>query len=321
MADLIIKPAAGAGNKLIFQDQSGGAILTTTDSGAALSAAVSGGGSTDASDLVSGTLPDGRFPATLPAINGSALTNLPASTPTFTAVADGAIAAGDECIVTAAGKLAKIASSTNDVIFGPSTSGLFNDYSVSNGFRQYETYDRLWQHAQTLSPNPFASQAAMNQAAYTSWTNSSWGLYIHQDSTGGYGNMWQGSVNTSGVYSDYYLTINSISTISATGNAPNTTNVLTLFNWMAYQQLVFRFKHSATVTNMALNNFVGWADGAYADGVNATVTLKGTIETNLTGLTTGTAYYIQKNGTLGTSQDDPSVLAGVALAADKLLVS
>ena len=36
MADLTIKPVAAAGNKLILQDQAGGAVLTTTDSGATL---------------------------------------------------------------------------------------------------------------------------------------------------------------------------------------------------------------------------------------------------------------------------------------------
>jgi hypothetical protein len=78
MGDLIIKPTTGSGNKLIIQTEDGTPIVTTSDSGAALSAAVSGAGSTDASDLVSGTLPDGRFPATLPALNASALTNLSA---------------------------------------------------------------------------------------------------------------------------------------------------------------------------------------------------------------------------------------------------
>ena len=34
MADLIIKPATGDGNKLILQDKAGGAVLTTADSGA-----------------------------------------------------------------------------------------------------------------------------------------------------------------------------------------------------------------------------------------------------------------------------------------------
>ncbi len=36
MADLIIKPEATSGNKLILKDQAGGAVLTTTDSGATI---------------------------------------------------------------------------------------------------------------------------------------------------------------------------------------------------------------------------------------------------------------------------------------------
>ena len=38
MADLIIKPATGDGNKLILQDKAGGAVLTTADSGYSLAA-------------------------------------------------------------------------------------------------------------------------------------------------------------------------------------------------------------------------------------------------------------------------------------------
>jgi hypothetical protein len=240
---------------------------------------------------------------------------------TFTAVADGAITAGDECVITSAGKLKKVASSSADVFFGPSTQGLFNDWSTGNGFRQYEIYSKLWSHAQTLSPNPFASETLMKQAAYNSWTNTSWGLAIHADGSGGYGNMWQGWINTSGSYSDHYLTINSITPITVTGSAPNTNNPSTLFGWLQYKQLVFRFKYNATTTNMTAHNFAGWASGSVSDGANITVSLKGTIETNLTGLTTGTAYYVQLDGTLGTTAANPSVLAGVALASNKLLVS
>ena len=39
MADLIIKPATGDGNKLILQDKAGGAVLTTADSGATITSA------------------------------------------------------------------------------------------------------------------------------------------------------------------------------------------------------------------------------------------------------------------------------------------
>jgi hypothetical protein len=37
MANLIIRPATGAGNKVVVQDQAGGAVITTADSGATLS--------------------------------------------------------------------------------------------------------------------------------------------------------------------------------------------------------------------------------------------------------------------------------------------
>ena len=36
MPDLIIKPTTTSGNKLILQDQAGGAVLTTADSGATI---------------------------------------------------------------------------------------------------------------------------------------------------------------------------------------------------------------------------------------------------------------------------------------------
>ena len=43
----------------------------------------------DASDLASGTIPDARFPSVLPAISGANLTNLPSTTPTWTLGANG----------------------------------------------------------------------------------------------------------------------------------------------------------------------------------------------------------------------------------------
>ena len=36
MPDLTIKPNSGSGNKVIIQDQAGGAVMTTADSGAAI---------------------------------------------------------------------------------------------------------------------------------------------------------------------------------------------------------------------------------------------------------------------------------------------
>ena len=42
MPDLILKPAAQSGNKIIIQDQAGGAVLTTADSGATIASNVTG---------------------------------------------------------------------------------------------------------------------------------------------------------------------------------------------------------------------------------------------------------------------------------------
>ena len=39
MPDLTIKPNAGSGNKVIIQDQAGGAVVTTADSGATIASA------------------------------------------------------------------------------------------------------------------------------------------------------------------------------------------------------------------------------------------------------------------------------------------
>ena len=245
---------------------------------------------------------------------------------TFTAVADGAIAAGDECSVTSAGKLQKVAESTGTAVFGPSTTGLYAPWSPSYGWRFQQMCDVLWSYAQTLgASNPFATLDALRQAAFTSFTNSSWGIYVHMDNIGNYGHVGQYSFSagsTSDTYNSYYVNFGStINTISAAGSAPNSTYTPAILNWMSYKQLVFRFTHVVASSNMTAHNLVGWSTGAYADGANATVSLKGTIETNLNGLTTGSIYYVQLDGTVGTTAADPSVLAGVALASNKLLVS
>ena len=47
----------------------------------------------------------------------------------------------------------------------------------------------------------------------------------------------------------------------------------------------------------------------------------GSVDDAQSSLTPGQLYYLQNNGTLGTSADSPSVVAGVAVAATKLLIS
>ena len=74
-------------------------------------------------------------------------------------------------------------------------------------------------------------------------------------------------------------------------------------------------------TNLTLENYIGIsAGGAVADSDNAIVDIVGTVSTNQSGLTAGQQYYVQTDGTVGTTPADPSVLAGTAISATKMLV-
>jgi hypothetical protein len=73
-------------------------------------------------------------------------------------------------------------------------------------------------------------------------------------------------------------------------------------------------------TNITATNFLGISEGAFADTATATVMLRGGITTTQSGLTIGSTYYVQADGTLSTTADSPSVVAGQAISATTLLI-
>jgi hypothetical protein len=73
-------------------------------------------------------------------------------------------------------------------------------------------------------------------------------------------------------------------------------------------------------TNLTAENFIGISDGAYADTATATIQLVGSVDDAQTSLTAGQKYYVQTDGTLGLSPASPSVLAGTAQSATKLII-
>ena len=73
-------------------------------------------------------------------------------------------------------------------------------------------------------------------------------------------------------------------------------------------------------TNLTASNYIGISDGAYANGATATIQVVGSVDDAQSGLTPGLVYYVQDDGSLGTSPTTPSVQAGVALSATKLLI-
>jgi len=73
-----------------------------------------------------------------------------------------------------------------------------------------------------------------------------------------------------------------------------------------------------TVGYVNSNNtdFIGITDAAISDTASGSVTIKGGISTNVTGLTPNQNYYVQINGTLSTTASD--VLAGKALSSTSI---
>ena len=60
--------------------------------------------------------------------------------------------------------------------------------------------------------------------------------------------------------------------------------------------------------------------GEVADGGNASVDIIGSVSTNQSSLTAGQQYFVQNDGTISTTADSPSVLAGTAISATELVV-
>jgi hypothetical protein len=74
-------------------------------------------------------------------------------------------------------------------------------------------------------------------------------------------------------------------------------------------------------TNLTSENYIGMSKGgAVADTKGATVDIIGAVNDEQSGLTPGQQYFVQTDGTIGTTAATPSVLAGTAISATELLV-
>ena len=72
--------------------------------------------------------------------------------------------------------------------------------------------------------------------------------------------------------------------------------------------------------NLTSENFIGFSDAAYADTQTATIQAGGAINTGQSSLTIGQQYFVQTDGTIGTTAATPSVIAGTAVSATDLIV-
>jgi len=86
-----------------------------------------------------------------------------------------------------------------------------------------------------------------------------------------------------------------------------------------YQTNLVSAYYGTSSTNMTTTNFIGFSSDAYTNGNTGTVNVVGNTTTK-SSLTPGSKYYVQIDGTLATTADNPSVEAGVALSSTKLLI-
>jgi hypothetical protein len=77
---------------------------------------------------------------------------------------------------------------------------------------------------------------------------------------------------------------------------------------------------TTSTTTLTSENFLGFAAHTYADTQSALVNSTCTVDRNQTGLTAGQTYYVQNDGSLGTTAADPSVVAGTAISSTEIIV-
>ena len=80
----------------------------------------------------------------------------------------------------------------------------------------------------------------------------------------------------------------------------------------------FMFRSSTVTSN--LDKFVGFVGSSFSATSTATIQVVGNINANQSGLTAGTQYYIQKDGSISQDAANPSIYAGRALSATSLLI-
>ncbi len=75
-----------------------------------------------------------------------------------------------------------------------------------------------------------------------------------------------------------------------------------------------------TNSNLTAENFIGFSNAAYSDGDTATIQIVGSVDDAQSSLTAGQTYYVSFDGSLVLTPITPSVTAGTAVSATKIIV-
>ena len=147
-------------------------------------------------------------------------------------------------------------------------------------------------------------------------------VIAYKEGSSGQAYVIAGSVSGTSISFATRLQYNSAGTDSISV-AYNSTENKSVIGYRSYSDnygrgIVYNTAYDAT--NLTSENYIGTAATGAADTQRAKINLKGAVDENQSGLTAGQSYYVQTDGTLGTTPADPSVFAGTAVAATKLIV-
>ena len=146
----------------------------------------------------------------------------------------------------------------------------------------------------------------------------------YQDSgNSNYGTAIIGTVSGTGINFDSPVVFESAESqhISATYTSTNNKVIIAYLDFgNSSRGTAVTFTNRTISNNLTSENFIGISNGAYADGETATIQIAGAVDDAQSGLTPGQQYYVQNDGTLSETADSPSVLAGTAVAATKLII-
>ena len=78
-----------------------------------------------------------------------------------------------------------------------------------------------------------------------------------------------------------------------------------------------RISESHPTSNVTASNFLGISGGAISDGSSGSITIKGGVSSNVSGLTANSVYYVAKDGTLTTTSSS-NVLVGRAISSTSI---
>ena len=123
------------------------------------------------------------------------------------------------------------------------------------------------------------------------------------------------------------FTKSSVTTINSSGGGntktaydPDTESVWIFYHPADNSMHFANYFTESVVTNLTTENYIGISDAAYSDGATATIQIVGSVDDAQSGLTAGRTHYIQNDGSLSTTAANPSVVAGTAVSATKLIV-